>query len=355
MGEDMKITTDTFGLLSNGQRVLLFTVSNGKMMFSVTNYGGIITGILLPSKHGGFDDVVLGYSDFSGYVHNTPHFGSFLGRYAGRIANAEFTLGNQQYLLTPNDGGKHCLHGGYPSYDKMPYEASVFKNRHEAGVKLFKTSFDGEQGFPGNLKIELSYSLTRDNEIIIRYKAVSDKTTPVNFTNHTYFNLNPAGRQAGGSYVSVLNHEVQIFAEQYLETDGELIPTGVLKNVENTGFDFRKPKTVQEGTEKTGRGFDNTWVIKNTVDDKKMLAAIVKEPVTRRTLTVYSSQPALTMYSGNFLHNEIGKNGDVYDAFSGLCLESQAFPDAVHHTGFPNAVVKAGEVYRHETLWHFEI
>jgi Galactose mutarotase and related enzymes len=350
----MKIITDSFGLLSNGQKVLLFTVLNEKMMFSVTNYGCIITSILLPSKHGGFDDVALGYPDFSGYLHNTPHFGSFLGRYAGRIANAEFTLGNQHYLLTPNDGKKHCLHGGYPFYDKMLFKAAAFKSRNEAGIKFTKISSDGEQGFPGNLNIEVSYSLTRDNEIIIRYKAVSDKSTPVNFTNHTYFNLNPAGQQADGSYVSVLNHEVQIFAEQYLETDSELIPTGVLKTVEGSGYDFRRPIILQTAAEKTGRGFDDTWVIKNTIDDQKTLAVIVKEPVTKRTLTVYSTQPALTMYSGNFLHDEEGKNGAVYNAFSGLCLESQAFPDSVHQKNFPSAVIKPGEVYSHETLWHFE-
>lgn len=349
----MKITTTEFGTFSNGNKALLFTIFNGKMMLCCTNYGCCITGILLPSKNGGFDDVVLGYSSFIGYINNFPHFGSFIGRYAGRISNAEFTLGNQQYLLTPNDGGKHCLHGGYPYCDKMLYEAKTFKNRQEAGVVFSRTSPDGEQGFPGNLKIQVSYSLTPDNEIIIRYKAVSDKTTPVNFTNHSYFNLNPAGMQPNGSYVSVLNHEVQIFAEQYLEINQELIPTGKFLNVENTGYDFRKPKLLSEGVQEIGGGFDNSWVIKKEVSDHKTLAAIVKEPVTKRTLTVYSAQPALIMYTGGFLNNELGKNGDVYNKFAGLCLESQAFPDSLHQPHFPNTVIKPGEVYERETLWHF--
>lgn len=349
----MKITTTEFGTFSNGNKALLFTIFNGKMMLCCTNYGCCITGILLPSKNGGFDDVVLGYSSFIGYINNFPHFGSFIGRYAGRISNAEFTLGNQQYLLTPNDGGKHCLHGGYPFYDKVLYEAKTFKNRQEAGVVFSRTSPDGEQGFPGNLKIEVSYSLTPDNEIIIRYKAVSDKTTPVNFTNHSYFNLNPAGMQSNGSYVSVLNHEVQIFSEQYLETNQELIPTGKFLNVENTGYDFRKPRLLSEGVQEIGGSFDNSWVIKKEVSDHKTLAAIVKEPVTKRTLTVYSAQPALIMYTGGFLNNELGKNGDVYNKFAGLCLESQAFPDSVHQPHFPNTVIKPGEIYERETLWHF--
>ncbi|QOW59747.1 aldose epimerase family protein [Treponema pedis] len=350
----MKIITDEFGVLSNGEKILLFTVFNGKMFFSVTNYGCCITSIRLPSKNGGFDDVVLGYSSFPGYINNFPHFGSLIGRYAGRIANAEFSLGNIQYLLTPNDCGKHCLHGGYPPYDKMLYKPVTFKNRHEAGVKFFRISPNGEQGFPGNLKMEISYSLTPDNEIILRYKGVSDKTTPINFTNHTYFNLNPAGMQASGSYVSVLNHEVQIYSEQYLEVNKELIPTGNLVDVENTAYDFRKPRSLVSGVEELGGGFDNAWVIKKELDGQKSLAAIVREPVTKRTLRVYSSQPALIMYTGNFLADELGRNGDVYDKFAGLCLESQAFPDAVHHSGFPTSIVKAGELYSEETLWHFE-
>lgn len=349
----MKITTADFGTISNGKKILLFTIFNGKMMLCATNYGCCITSILLPSKNGDFDDVVLGYSSCMGYINNFPHFGSFLGRYAGRISNAEFTLGNQQYLLTQNDGGKHCLHGGYPFYDKLWYEANTFKNEQETGVVFTRTSPDGEQGFPGNLKIEVSYSLTPDNEVILRYKAVSDKTTPVNFTNHSYFNLNPAGMQSNGSYVSVLNHEVQIFSEQYLETNQELIPTGKLLNVENTGYDFRKPRLLQEGVKEIGGSFDNTWIIKKEVNEHKTLAAIVKEPVTKRTLTVYSTQPALTMYTGGFLENEFGKNGDIYNKFAGLCLESQSFPDSVHQPAFPDTVIKPGEVYEHETLWHF--
>lgn len=349
----MKITTSEFGTFSNGKKALLFTVFNGKMMFSATNYGCCITSILLPSKNKDFDDVVLGYSSFIGYINNFPHFGSFIGRYAGRISNAEFKLGNQQYLLTQNDGGKHCLHGGYPSYDKVLYEARTFKNSQEAGIVFSRTSPDGEQGFPGNLQTEITYSLTPDNELIIKYKAVSDKTTPVNFTNHSYFNLNPAGMQSNGSYVSVLNHEVQIFSEQYLETNQELIPTGKFLNVENTGYDFRKLKLLRDGVEEIGGSFDNAWIIKKEISDRKTLAAIVKEPVTKRTLTVYSTQPALVMYTGGFLDNESGKNGDVYNKFAGLCLESQFFPDSVHQPHFPGTVIKPGEVYSHETLWHF--
>ncbi len=349
----MYISTTEFGTLSDGQKILLFTIYNGQMKFTVSNYGCCITSILLPAKHGGFDDVVLGYSTLAGYINNYPHFGSIIGRYAGRISNAEFTMGTQQYLLAPNDNEKHCLHSGYPSYDKLIYDAKTFKSEHEAGVKFTRTSPDGEQGFPGNLKMEISYSLTPDNEIILRYNAVSDKTTPINFTNHSYFNLNPAGIQADGSFVSVLNHEIQIFADQYIETNKELIPTGKLLEVENTAYDFRNPVRLNEEVEKMGGGFDNTWVIKKNPDDQKALAAIAHEPVTKRTLRIYSNQPALTMYTANFLKDELGKNGDIYNKFSGICFESQAFPDAIHQEGFPNTIIKANEPYERETLWHF--
>ncbi len=351
----MKITTNEFGTFSNGQKALLFTVFNGQIMFSATNYGCCITSILLPSKNGSFDDIVLGYSSFAGYINNFPHFGSFIGRYAGRISNSQFTLGNQQYLLNPNDMGKHCLHGGYPSFDKILYKAEPFNNNREAGVKFLRTSPDGEQGFPGNLTMEITYSLTPDNEIILRYKAVSDKKTPVNFTNHSYFNLNPSGMQSNGSYVSVLNHEVQIFGEEILETDRELIPTGKLIPVAKTGYDFRTPKTLSEGKKQIGSGFDNAWVIKKEVNAQKNLSAIIHEPVTKRTLSIFSTQPALIMYTSGFLKNEYGKNGDVYNNFSGLCLESQAFPDSVNRPEFPCSVIKPDEIYDHETLWHFEI
>ncbi len=349
----MKITTTEFGAISDGRKISLFTIYNGKMKFSVSNYGCCITSILLPSKYGGFDDIVLGYSTFPGYINNYPHFGSFIGRYAGRISNAEFTIGEQQYLLTPNDKGKHCLHGGYPFSDKILYDAQPFNSEHEAGVKFTRTSPDGEQGFPGNLKMEISYSLTPDNEIILRYNAVSDKTTPVNFTNHSYFNLNPAGIQSDGSFVSVLNHEVQIFADQYLDINKELIPTGRMLDVENSPYDFRSPTLLSSAVEKMGGGFDNTWVIQKELDEQKALSAVVHEPVTKRTLRIYSNQPALKMYTGNFLNNEFGKNGDIYNKFSGLCFESQAFSDSVHHPNFPNTIIKPNEVYNRETLWHF--
>ncbi len=349
----MNINTTEFGTLSNGQKILLFTIYNGQMKFSVSNYGCCITSILLPAKHGGFDDVVLGYSSFIGYVNNYPHFGALIGRYAGRIRNSEFTMGNEQYLLTPNDNTKHCLHSGYPSYSKLLYEAHTFKDNHEAGVKFTRTSPDGEQGFPGNLKMEISYSLTPDNEIILRYNAISDKATPINFTNHSYFNLNPAGIQANGSFVSVLNHEIQIFADQYLETNKELIPTGRLLNVEDTVYDFRDPTLLGLKTEKHGGGFDDTWVIQKQLDEQKALAAVAHEPVTKRTLRIYSNQPALKMYTGNFLNNEFGRNGDIYNKFSGICFESQAFPDAIHHPNFPNTIIKPNEAYQRETLWHF--
>lgn len=348
----MEVAKERFGMLSSGKTVSLFTVSNGTMSFSVTDYGCCITAILLPAAKGGYDDVVLGYSTLEGYIRNKPHFGSIIGRCAGRIANAHFSLDGTRYELTGNDG-THCLHGGYPAYDKQLWQAETLNGDGEAGVRFSKISPDGEQGFPGEVQFTVSYTLDKDNTITLRYEAHTTHTTPINLTNHTYFNLNPAGMQADGGYVSALNHHVQLFASRYAEVDAALIPTGNLIPVEGTPFDFRTPKLLSQDFDKLENGYDDTWLIDTDDTDTIPCVAVVTEPVTERTLHIYSTQPAITMYTANFLNGECGKNGDIYNKRSGICFETQHVPDSPNRPGFPSVWVHPGKVYRHETRWRF--
>ena len=351
----MDVRKERFGMLSSGDAVSLFTVSNGTMSFSVTDYGCCITSILLPAAKGGYDDIVLGYSTLDGYIRNKPHFGSIIGRCAGRISNAEFSLDGTRYELTRNSGGKHCLHGGYPAYDRQLWKADTISGSDEAGVRFSRISPDGEQGFPGEVLFTVSYTLSKDNTITLRYEAQTTKTTPINLTNHTYFNLNPAGMEADGGYISALNHQVQLFASRYAEVDEDLIPTGKLIPVEGTPFDFRTPKLLSQDFDKLENGYDNTWLIDTDGRDIIPCVAVVREPVTGRTLHIYSTQPAITMYTANFLDGEPGKNGDVYNEHSAVCLETQHIPDSPNHPEFPSVWVHPGEAYRHETQWRFTV
>ena len=351
----MEVTKERFGLLSSGEAVSLFTVSNGTMSFSATDYGCCITGILLPAAKGGYDDVVLGYSTLEGYIRNKPHFGSIIGRCAGRIANAEFVLEGTKYQLTRNSGGKHCLHGGYPAYDRQLWKADTISGSDEAGVRFSKISPDGEQGFPGEVLFTVSYTLSKDNTITLRYEAHTTKTTPINLRNHTYFNLNPAGMEADGGYVSALNHQVQLAASRYVAVDDSLLPTGVLIPVEGTLFDFRTSKRLSQDFALLENGYDGTWLRDADSSGDIPLAAVVTESVTGRALHIYSTQPAITMYTANFLDGEPGKNGDVYNKHSAVCLETQHIPDSPNHPEFPSVWVHPGEVYRHETQWRFTV
>ena len=353
-GYIMEVRKERFGLLSSGAAVSLFTVSNGNMSFSAIDYGCCITSILLPASKGGYDDVVLGYSTLEGYIRNKPHFGSIIGRCAGRIADAEFSLEGKRYELTRNANGVHCLHGGYPSYDKQLWQADIINGCNEAGMRFFKISPDGEQGFPGDVQITVSYTLSKDNTIILRYEAKTTKTTPVSLTNHSYFNLNPAGMQCGG-YISALNHQVQLFAGSYVEVDASLIPTGKLISVEGTPFDFRAPKALSQDIGRLENGYDGTWLRDADSSGDIPLVAVVTEPTTGRVLSIYSTQPAITMYTGNFLSGECGKNGDIYNKHSGICFETQHVPDSPNHAEFPSVWVYPGEVYRHETQWRFTV
>ncbi len=343
----MKIKKRTFGVISNGKKVSLFTVSNGSMSFSATDYGCIITSIELKSGAGKTADVVLGYSTLDGYIKNPLFFGALVGRYANRISGASFSLDGTKYPLTVNDNG-NCLHSGNPGWHKVVWKSDVFKKQDEAGVVFTRMSPAGEQGFPGNCSVRVMYSLNSDNEIIIRYSAVSDAATPVNLTNHTYFNL--AGHDSG----SILNHRMQLFCDNYVPVSETAIPLGGTAPVEGTPFDFRTPKKIGDEIDMVPGGYDHNWVVNDAGQDSLRPVASVYEPESRRSLVVKSTQPGVQFYAGNFVNGEPGKDGFIYGKRSGFCLETQHFPDSPNRPEFPDCILRPENRYVHKTIWKFD-
>jgi len=342
----VKIRKRSFGTLYNGKKVSIFTVSNGTMSFSVTDYGCTITSIEVPGKDGKVDDVVLGYSTLDGYTKNDKFFGCIVGRFANRIADAKFDLSGKTWQLDVNDND-NCLHGGKNGYQKIVWDAEPFRTTREVGIAFRRVSPAGEQGFPGRLELKVTYSLTATNDLCIRYAAKTDEPTPVNLTNHTYFNL--AGHDSG----TVLDHQVQLFCDKYVPVDAHAIPTGKILDVAGTPFDFTKPKTIGKDFAATKGGYDHNWVV-NRGGDSPYPVAGVYEPVSGRTLTVYSTQPGVQFYTGNFIGEVAGKNGAVYRNNGGFCLETQHFPDSPNRPDFPDSILKPGDRYRQETVWHFD-
>lgn len=348
----MKVVKQRFSMLSNGQKVHLYTVSNATMSFSVTNYGCIITSIVVPSsadsKRGGKkDDIVLGYSTLEGYINDSStYFGAFVGRVANRIANAKFKLNGKKYSLDANNG-EHSLHGGFDGYNRMVWKSKAIQTKTGVGVSFSRTSPSGEQGFPGKLKIEVSYILTKKNEIIMHYYAKTKADTPINLTNHSYYNL--AGQGSG----DILSHNMLINADSYLPVDAGLIPTGIIEPVVNTAFDFRSEKTISEDFVKSG-GYDHCFCI-NTNKDSLHLCAEVKESTSGRVMSVYTDQPGVQFYSGNFLDVKSGKNGVPYTKNTGFCLETQRYPDSPNQKDFPSCILHAGEVYESTTIHKFDV
>lgn len=343
----MKIKKRTFGVLSNGKKASLFTVSNGMMAFSVTDYGCVITSIELKTGGGKTVDVALGYSTLDGYVKNPLFFGALVGRYANRISGASFSIDGVDYPLAANDNG-NCLHSGYPGWHKVLWNTDVFKKRDEAGIVFTRSSPAGEQGFPGNCSVRVMYSLSAENEIVIRYSARSDAPTPFNLTNHTYFNL--AGHDSG----SILNHRLQLFCDAYVPVSETAIPLGGTAPVEGTPFDFRSPKRIGDEIEMVPGGYDHNWVVDGRGKDPLRPVASVYEPETNRSLTVSSTQPGVQFYAGNFIDNEEGKGGFVYGKRSGFCLETQHFPDSPNRPEFPDCILRPENRYVHKTVWKFD-
>lgn len=343
----MKIKKQKFGLLSDGQKINLYTVSNDEMSFSVTNYGCTLTSIVIPSKTGEKDDILLGHSTLEGLLREKNcYMGAFVGRFANRIGKATFELNGTTYALDKNDG-ENSLHGGFNGYNRMIWKGEEVETHGGSGVRFTHTSKDGEQGFPGNVTLEVTYLLNDHNEITMRYRAETDRDTPISLTNHAYYNLLGQGKG------SILNHELYINGSSVLEVNDDLIPTGKLVPVENTPFDFTTPKTIEKDFNALPCGYDHNYCI-NAGKGKVTLCASVFEPVTGRSMVVSTNQPGVQFYSGNFLNNVIGKNYVTYPNQSGFCLETQQYPDAPNHENFPSCIVHPGESWESITVHSFK-
>jgi aldose 1-epimerase len=345
----MNILKEPFGTVENGKEIFLFTLSNDIMIVKITNYGGIITSIIVPDKRGKLADVALGFYSLADYLKKHPFFGAIIGRYGNRIAGGKFELNGVEYTLAKNDGKNH-LHGGKTGFDKVVWEAETIKTSKEVGLKLTYLSKDGEEGYPGNLTTVVQYLLNEQNELIIRYEAKTDKSTLVNLTNHTYFNL--AGEGSG----DILGHQIQINADSYTAAGKGLIPTGELKTVKDSPFDFTTLRAIATQIKELKLGFDHNYVLNQKKPGELIPAAKVIEPVSGRVMEVLTTEPGMQFYTGNFLNGKIkGKSGRKYQKHGAFCLETQHYPDSPHHPGFPSTVLNPGETYRQETIYKFSV
>jgi len=350
----LTVGRSTFGQLPDGRAVELFLLRNAAgMEVELINYGAIIRALRVPDRTGVLGDVVLGFDSLSGYVQPHPYIGAVVGRYANRIGRAQFVLEGTTYALAANDGPNH-LHGGLKGFDKVLWQAEPFSNGAESGVRFTYVSPDGEEGYPGTLRVSVTYTLTDTNALVIDYEATTDKPTIVNLTQHAYFNL--AGRG------DILNHELQLFADFYTPVDEQLIPTGEIVSVAGTPFDFRTPQRIGARINanheqlRRGRGYDHNFVLRHSERGALELAARVYEPTTGRVMRVYTTEPGIQFYSGNFLDGSLtGKGGMVYSHRTGFCLETQHFPDSPNKTHFPSPVLRPGEAYRSRTVYAFGV
>lgn len=345
---EMNITKKNFGEVG-GKQVFQYTLTNKNgMTVKILNYGGIVKQIIVPGKDGDKADVALGYDSLHQYLEDTPYFGALVGRYGNRIAKGKFTLDGQTYQLATNNGPNH-LHGGIKGFDKVVWDATDFLEPTKTGVVLTYFSKDLEEGYPGNLDVKVTYTLTADNELMIDYEAETDKTTIINLTHHSYFNLKGHGNG------DILGHQMEIFADQYVPVDELLIPTGELLPVKGTPMDFKKPITIGKRIAEVEGGYDHCWVL-NNFDGKLRLVARVTEPISGRVMKVLTDQPGLQFYSGNFLNGtNIGKGSTAYQKHFGFCLESEHFPDSPNQPAFPSVVLKPGEKYKTQTIYQFEV
>lgn len=350
------ITKRFYGTTADGQSVDEYTLVNGNgIEVKVITLGGIITSVRVPDRNGKLDNIVLGFDSVGDYETKSPYCGCITGRYANRIANAQFTLNGKTYQLAANNG-VNSLHGGAKGFDKRVWQASVVEGSAGKGLALTYTSPDGEEGYPGTLAVTVTYTVTADDGLRIDYHATTDQATAVNLTNHSYFNL--AGNGAGTIY----DHVVTIHAEHYTPVNENLIPTGELTPVAGTPFDFRAPKRVVRGLRSSheqvvrGRGYDHNFVLKTTADQALIRAARVEESSTGRVLEVLTTEPGIQFYSGNFIEGTVvGSSGGMYRQGDGFCLETQHFPDSINQPAFPTTVLNPGEVYESTTIYMFKV
>jgi aldose 1-epimerase len=357
------VTTD---VRADGTPIEMFTLTNSHgIEVQAMTYGGIITSLKVPDRSGTPGDIVLGFDSPQGYLGDPPppYFGAIIGRYGNRIAKGRFTLDGHTYTLATNNGPNH-LHGGNKGFDKVMWHAEGKETREGASIVFTRTSPDGEEGYPGTLEVRVTYTLTDANELIVEYHATTDKATPVNLTQHSYFNL--AGEGSG----DILAQELTINADRFTPVDDTLIPTGQLAPVQGTPFDFRRPTPIgarigaNDDQIKKGPGYDHNWVLnRGTRSEGRgaeagpaglVLAARLRDPKSGRTMEIRTTEPGLQFYSGNFLDGTIkGKHGHVYGKHSGMCLETQHFPDSPNHANFPSTILQPGRSYDSKTVFTF--
>ena len=347
------VTKESFGKTAAGENVDIYTLRNTHgVEAKIMNYGGILVSLKVPDKNGKFDDVVLGFNDLDSYLKGHPYFGALIGRYGNRIAKGRFTLNGTEYKLAVNNGENH-LHGGIKGFDKVVWTGRESKTKAGPAVVLTYLSKDGEEGYPGNLNVTVVYTLTNNNELKIDYSATTDKDTVLNLTHHSYFNL------AGEGNGDILNHRVTINGNRFLPTDAGSIPTGELRQVAKTPFDFLTAHAIGERINadeeqiKLGNGYDHTWIINGRMGVMR-LAATASDPTSGRTMQVWTTEPGVQFYTGNFLDGTLtGKSGKIYQRRFGFCFETQHYPDSPNHPAFPTTTLKKGATFKSSTIYRF--
>jgi aldose 1-epimerase len=347
------IQKEPFGTTPDGQAVEIYTLRNDKGAEArIMTYGGILVSLKVPDKSGQMGDVVLGYDNLDSYIRKSPYFGALIGRYGNRIARGHFTLDGTEYTLATNDG-PNALHGGLKGFDKRVWTGSARQGADGPELVLKYLSKDGEEGYPGNLKVTATYTLTRDNALRLQYRAETDKDTVLNLTHHSYFNLAGKG--------DILSHQLMIPSDRFTPVDATLITTGELRPVENTPFDFRAPTAIgarigQEDEQlKFGGGYDHNWVVNKEFGQLGLMARVT-DPASGRVMEVLSTEPGLQFYTGNFLDGTItGKDGRVYPHRGAFCMEPQHYPDSPNKPEFPTVELKPGQVYQNTIMYRFSV
>ncbi|GAA3524351.1 aldose epimerase family protein [Streptomyces osmaniensis] len=342
-----------FGRLADGTKVYSWSLANGGTRMKVLSYGGVVHSLEIPDRRGHYANVSLGFDNIEDYVAGSPYFGALIGRYGNRIGKGQFTLDGKAYQVNVNDGA-NSLHGGAKGFDKRVWDVEPFAKGSDVGLHLYYTSVDGEMGYPGTLKVKVTYTLTKYGDWRIDYAATTDKATVVNLTSHVYWNL--AGEGSG----TIENHELKIDASRYTPVDSGLIPTGELAPVAGTPFDFRRSKRIGEDLREPhqqllyGKGIDHNWVLDKGISPRPEWIATLKDPSSGRTLRMASTEPGLQFYSGNFLDGTlVGTGGRTYRQGDALCLETQHFPDSPNKPSFPSTVLRRGQTYRSTTIHSF--
>ena len=340
------MTTKSFYGMIGADSIFQYTLKNKDgMLVKILNYGGTVTDIITPDKNGKMGNVVLGYESLDGYLQTgNPYFGCQVGRYANRIANAKFILNGNEYKLAANNNG-NTLHGGLKGFDKVIW---MVKLHSDTSLLLSYLSKNGEEGYPGNLSVDVLYSLSDDNALKIDYVAVTDKPTPVNLTNHSYFNL------SAGADSTILDHELILKADKYTPVDDKLIPTGKIDDVKGTPMDFTREKKIGKDIAQVSGGYDHNWVLNKTGNNLEMAGSLYHAP-SGRFMEVFTTEPGIQFYSGNFLNGTLQhtRDGVKYIKHAGLCLETQHFPDSPNQPSFPNTIVRSGETYHQTTVYKF--